>query len=897
MGHHLLSELVADVGPKKCSFQHPATAQHRRAMLAPRTVCSRCASRLHLASASVARFSAAADGVSAQSTERQPSDKAKAHRNSDAGRQRPQINQSNGSPVRSMTGKGKLSAVALFNDVVKRPSSDAAGQHSVPATTLGEWEIAAKMKELMEANVRTEEKLALFQSDIWPHVKELRGQIPKHLYMSTTKYLASACDAVAEEGLTGSSLALSSMGATIGKWELNVRNQLALSLCHVLLTSRLPSSERTAVVDELLDLWKHISQLRRTSQTRRGLHFVFPSLEETLREMPPPKDAVDPNDRPSNMAPASKALAGMFLQFRLEQAREVIPGLLATLAVLSDPRFARPGTQSKAAPMLSITAGILQRYPVDETYINEAFNSKIRFPPSKTLEVHSYVLHQWSQVVDMLGKDSAWRRDSSGHPKRGGAASASAASVLSSFHKQLRTAYRSRNTGAVVSIWQDLKARLARSPGLGRQLRQEAEFLDFWIFVWCAVRHSSKLQDTLTVMQELGVNPTVRTYTAMMHGWKMCKDADKIEALWQKLFESGLRLDTAIWTERISGLIEAGKPQAGIQALAEMLALWTKTLAAQEGNEAAAAATAVQPSIEVVNAAFMGLIRLDRKAANDVLAWAGREGIAPNIRTYNILLRETFRGDAPEDVQSLLKAMKKQNVEPDAATFTIILEEVLGAMDSASATEQVQAVQQVLSDIEAAGLQPNLETYGKMLYAVASLANGGADEAVSAVQAHMRAAGFSATPHMVTILIERALSRTCGADTVRAILEEHRLTSVNQGDQTLWERVMSAYAVTGDTAAAMGVFKDLAAAGRPVTSLPCLTDLMKALLADATDDSVASAREVVRVVLRHKMRKAATETGGRDARYWRHHFWYLAMENGLVDWDSVPVEIQAKLKG
>ncbi|OAQ62317.1 glutathione S-transferase [Pochonia chlamydosporia 170] len=815
-------------------------------------------------------------------------------------------------PIRK---KDSSSAVALFNDVVQKPDASASksfastvSRPSSSSIALGEWEVAAKMKELIERNdLDDPEKLQLCQNDIWPHVKELRGHLPKHLYILTTQFLSTMCESAAEHGVRGTSVALSKMFGTIGKWDLDLRNQLVLGLCYTLISKKHTSAERNVLLDELLDMWKHISQLRRMSQVQHGhghgLRFVLPTVNEMLAEfstLPTPvsKQEESKNSKGSKMAPTTKDLARIFIQFRIEQSREVVPGLLATLAVLSDPRLAREGSQIKAAPLLNLVTVALADQPADEAYVNDLFASKIKFPPAKLSELQSYVVSQWPQARNMVfRKDSAWRKGtkSSHRPSH----SSGEASGLSIFHKQLRAAYRARNTGAIVSIWQDLKDNLAQNPDLGRQMSEDAEFIDFWIFVWCAVRRPNKLQETLDVMRDINVSPTVRSFTSMMHGWKMCKDVERIESLWNKLVESSLRLDSVIWTARISGLIESGKPESGIQALAEMQSIWKKAVASR-GSVESAAKIAIQPSIEVVNAAFKGLIRLDRRAANEVLAWAGREGIEPNIRTYNILLRESFRTNDPEDVQSLLKAMKKQGVEPDAASFTIILEELLGAMENASAAEQVHVVRQIFADIEAAGLRANQETYGKMLYAVASLANGGADEAIAAVQAHMNAAGLSATPHMVTILIERAVSRNPlppNGAAIRALLREHKLSSVSQGDQTLWERVISAYAVTGDLHSAMRVFDDLARRGRPVTSLPCLTDLLKALLEIGDVADVEDAKKVVAVVLDHMLKRAAAEGSfGRDNRYWRHHFWYLARENGLINWADVPEGLETKLR-
>ncbi|KAK2594538.1 bifunctional glutathione transferase/peroxidase [Conoideocrella luteorostrata] len=910
-------------------------------MYASRGVCWRCAPRMHLAvpptykREAIAWFSsaptdAASVETAASSNSAYQSSRKSVLENDADTRRRPSLSLKQVIPPsfekQSRANLDSSSAVALFNDVVRRsgttgsPGPIAASQPAtesrpgqsqpIAATALGEWEIAARMKEISEKPVEPTERLRLFQNDIWPHVKELRGQIPKHLYMSTTKFLAETCDAVAEQGLTRTGVALSKMCATIGKWDLDVRNQLVLSLCHTLISRKHSSSGRNAILEELVELWKHVSQLRRRSQAQNhhGLHFVLPAVDEVIKDMSSTSSKrKSSSERDTiNMSATTRALTSIFIQFRVEQSRELIPGLLATMAVLSDPRLARDGSQIKAAPLLNLVCAALEQQPADEGYVRNAFASKIRFPPSKLSELQAYIVAQWPQAVDMvLGKDAAWRQGHASSHSKGPSHASSASSGIFIFHKQLRAAYRSRNTGAIVSIWQDLVARLAHNADLGRQMHEDPEFLDFWIFVWCAVRRPNKLQETLAVMQQVSVQPTVRTYTSMMHGWKICKDSERIEALWHKMVGSGLKLDAIIWTERISGLIEAGRPQAGIQALAEMQAIWKKAVAAK-GTPEAAASVAVQPTIEVVNAAFKGLIGLDRHAANEVLAWGGREGIEPNIRTFNILLRESFRSsNSPEDVKSLLMAMKARGIEPDAATFTIILEELLGGMQNASATEQVQVVEQILRDIEAAGLRANLETYGKMLYAVASLANGGADEAIAAVQQHMRAVGLSATPHMVTILIERALSRyplppDAGA-TIRSLLREHRLFNVSQGDQTLWERVMSAHAVTGDVISAIGVFGQLARAGRPVTSLPCLTDLLKALLVDKGDaKAVQDAKEVVHIVLNHKLKKAAAEgelSLGRDGRYWRHHFWFLARENSLINWGDVPPELESKLRG
>ncbi|UKZ79388.1 hypothetical protein TrVFT333_007141 [Trichoderma virens FT-333] len=809
-------------------------------MHASRTICSRCASQIRsvqtralggaalfasMSDASNAASSSTSSNVTSSIT-RDRAGEAPGRQSYSNGRGAPKRGQRRPFNGQSSFAKKKPlrpsedSAIALFKDVVSPEAKGAASQSS----PLSELEIAAKIKELSVKDMDALEKLQVFQTSISPHLDKFCGQLPKHLLLSSTQFLDRMCDEIVERGYTGHGVELSQLYSSLGKADLDVRNQLVLNVCRALIFDKRDSAGRGALLNELTGLWQHISQLRRRSQEHLPLKFVFPSFQDVRQ------DIAEGKATNTHLDPTTRALAALFLQFSPDQARDIMPGLLTTLALLSDSRLVKKGTHIMMNPLLSVVAVALGgREAVTESYISGVFDDRVRFPSAKLSEIQSYVTQQWPHAAKMIHKRSG------------------SSSSFTTLHSQLRSAYLARDQTSVNSIWEDFKSRLDRKPELAMQLHNNAEFLDFWVFVWCASRRPKHLQETFDLMQRLRIHPTLKTYTGMMHGWKTCKDTDRIDALWKKLAGSGQKLDAHIWTERISSLIEAGKPQAGLEALAEMLALWKQA----------------------------GIIQVDRKAAFEVLEWASREQIQPNIRTYNILIRHSFRDDSPDEVQSLLKVMSQQGIEPDAATFTIILEEVIGRMGTASAADQVEAVQLVFQDIQSAGLRPNLETYGKMLYAVSSLANG-TDEAIAAVLTHMRADDFKITPHMVTILIERALRRDPpDMTTIDALLIEHGFSHVSQGDQTLWERVMSANAITGNTERAMAVFNDLHKAGRPVTSLPCLTDLLWALLSGEKRDE---ARHVVDVVLDYKTKDGDWDGDSKDGRYWKHHFWFLAEE-------------------
>jgi pentatricopeptide repeat protein len=755
------------------------------------------------------------------------------------------------------------SAFALFNDVVKPESNAVTTQRS----SLDEWAIAGKMKVLEGMDASPREKLQHFQQEIWPQLDRYRGQLPKHLYTSTTRFLSKTYQTIiANPQDFDLSAEVSVLKAKTNDLNTTARNALVLNLCHLLLTENHSPETQAAILKELNKMWQHISQLRRRSQATKKLQHALPNKDEVYNNVT--KSRSQSGRQGEATHPLVKALAAIFPQFFPDQAQPLVSGLLATVAVLADPNINAQATQKEAARLLDCFDVAFREVEFDETDIAMAFDGRGVMAGNKMAELKAYVMREWQHVPAMLAEDAPWRQAL----KSSRARIAASPKMLQSLHVKLRAAYLARNTGGALSIWQDFRNYLAQQADPSEQLRSAVDFMDFWVFVWCAMRRPAKLQETLEVMAEHGLQPTIKTYTAMMHGWKMCKDIDKIEALWEKLVESGIALDNVIWTERLSSLVELGKTQQAVRALAEMLALWKAAYANNPNTHV------VKPSIEVVNAVFKGLVALDADAARTVLAWAGREGIEPNIRTFNILLRESFKNGRHDQIQTIFKTMQAHGVEPDAATFTVMLEEVLGNMQNAPAAEQVQTVESILEDIQLAGIEANSETYGKMLYAVASLPQ--AEPAIAAIQAHMRRSGLSITPHMITILIERAINQPRpDIDAVRALLREHQLTHVGRGDQTLWERVMSAYAFTAHVDDALKVFDDLTNAGRPVTSLPCLQDLLLALLeAGRTQD----ARVVVSTVMQNKLKSPESA----DNRYWKHHFWHLARQNGLLPADA-----------
>lgn len=791
--------------------------------------------------------------------------------------QQPHFRQRKSTLAKKSRTKTQDPALALFADVVNADESSGPGGGELAARpVVTELELIAKIN-FVKRGTDIVKDYDVFRREIWPHIEKM-PQIPKTVYEATTDMLARVRSNLSwvqgPQGPKAIALEVAQMFSVIGRQDLNNRHDIVVNLCYTLIDKTHPTSRRRVLMTDLIGLWQHISQLRRRGEAGKELRFALPTDQDVIKDLGKIKGLTVKEE--ASPGTIKRALTSLFTLFPPTHAEAILPGLLATVAFLSDKRYSNKTAQIEAAPLLHLVQLVLTRVPGGLTpeAVDAIFLKRNSGVWAKQQKLRGYVINQLPEITKLLLYESDnWQ---SGVRKRADP-EMDGVVRLSTFHKQLRQAYWARNTGAILSIWQNLMTALQNHPQLADDIRYDPHFLDFWVFVWCGVRRGSKLQETMNLMQELEIEPTLKTYTSMMHGWKMAKETDKIEALWSQLLQSGLKLDVIIWTERISSLIDGGHPEQAIEELKHMVAAWKKGVASGKEEEC------VEPTIAVVNAVLKGLLRHgDAQKANAILGWAGKEGFSPDVRTYNILLRETLRGDQSGDAKTLLQSMKQAGIDPDSATFTILLEGVLGRMGpDVKPKEQMEAIEAVFGEFRASGIKPGLETYGKMLYAVARL-SGGSDAAIAAVLEHMRRAGFQITVYMVTILIERALDqRTPDIAKVRQLLREHKLDDIAQGDQTLWERVMSAYAVAGHRDDAVALFDKLEKAGRPVTSLPCLTDLLRTLLAGGEGET---AKRVVKVVWENQMKRQEQS----NERYWKHHFWHLASESGLLKGLDVP---------
>ncbi|AEO57536.1 hypothetical protein MYCTH_2303798 [Thermothelomyces thermophilus ATCC 42464] len=445
-----------------------------------------------------------------------------------------------------------------------------------------------------------------------------------------------------------------------------------------------------------------------------------------------------------------------------------------------------------------------------------------------------------------------------------------------SIHRQLGNAVKSRDLEMVKKAWLELWGD-APVPDAARisELVQWPDLFDYFILAYTMMRRPQQAIEVWNSMERIGIKATTKTWTAMLNGCAKANNARGIKTVWDKLLASGLRLDAAIWTARIHGLFACREPQAGLRALDEMAKYWDAR------DDPRYAAVAVKPAVEAVNAAVSGLLRLNREAdATRVLAWASKRGINPDIYTFNILLRPLVRRGDMKGIDEVFATMRDANVHADVATFTVLLESTLSNIADLPPAQVISLVERILAAMKSSGVEINMQTYAKILYLL--LREGDrAEEPVKAVLAHIWRRGLELTSHIYTMLAEHYFSRDPpDAAAVTALIENRRLHDNKGIDPVFWDRVIKGYCQAGEVRRALDIF-DRHFVGEGTITFGTLYDLLRPLVEAGDMEAAMRVVEAARKI--GKAEEAAGHHGGSEGkRFWRHRFWHLAYEHGLM---------------
>ncbi|KAL1880659.1 hypothetical protein Daus18300_001271 [Diaporthe australafricana] len=620
-------------------------------------------------------------------------------------------------------------------------------------------------------------------------------------------------------------------------------------------------ARKDLLLQDLIDTWivfhRHrMSPSRSGSWGAQGWTFRFPPLDEgrLLKH--------------ARAGEAMKAINMLFPQNTGNDFRDIPAVAIASFVVLADPSHTSLEAQEKAKPLLESMGKILATVPIWKSGLQSIF------PEQPT--VLAYVLDHWDSIISQLRQTDTLRprpekiADKPEMKQRGGPSSI----VI---QKQVTTALGMGDADAVETAWVRFWGRdVVLSEERKEELQGQTELFHYFIMAFTALHQPQRAIEVWDSMTRIGVQPSVKTWTSLLEGCRRSKNAVGIENVWKKLLAADVEVDDAAWSARVVGLIDCGEPEAGLRALDEML-------------------HQSKLSIEPINAAVAALIRLNAmSAARQVLAWASENNIEPNVITFNTLLRPMVRQGSATQVEALLKMMKDKSVEPDVATFTVLLEGLIGSAKDTDSAEQVKVVGDLFSQMEAAGVEANMQTFARMMHLLLSDNPGSKSyEAVEAIRTHIQDKGLAMSPHIHTILVNHYFRlKPPNLAAVEDLMNKGGLKwrmLVRRGlDRVFWERVIKGYAMAGEVDKAFEIFEQVNNVGSALT-LDALTILLSALVKAGR---MEEAKQTVETVKKHRQSMNVNLTGDRDRfrgdrqnqknRYWRHGFWVYAVECGLL---------------
>ncbi|KAF3770501.1 hypothetical protein M406DRAFT_349256 [Cryphonectria parasitica EP155] len=654
-------------------------------------------------------------------------------------------------------------------------------------------------------------------------------------------------------------------------------------------------ARKAELLDDLVESWIIFHRYRLPAneselQTSAEVQFRLPDINEIrLRSYA----------RTGNLIGAM----GMLFHNFATQHREVPAVALATFVLLMDPEHSTVRARRRAEPLLKPIGHILSVVELRRP----AMYSMLEPHPSVML----YVVQRWDGIIAQLREPQRPKPVPPVNvetPRNAGPQSRTvqAQSSIPGFQSRIMNALALSDVTAVEAAWTDYWNQYGHV-GKGSITEMHEGLLDTFIMVFTALRRPQRAVDVWNSMERVGVVPTLKTWTCMIEGCRRAKNPNGLENVWRRLIASGLKLDSMVWKARIVGLMDCRQPEAGLRALSDMLRQST-----QPGG--------VPLQIDSVNAAVAGLIRLNAmSAAKKVLTWASDNGVEPDVITYNTLLGPLVRNGDAVQIDALLKMMYEQKVQPDSATWTILLDGIISNIKNTSPDEQRRSVEKLLQTMDVEGVKANMETFARIMHLVirdGHQSHHHTEGAIGAIYNHIRSKGLQPSPHIYTILLDHYFSRTPPAlDEVNQLLAEcgfdsHHCVLLDRGrrlDKVFWERVIRGYALAGDLDRAFGLFEQVSSLSGSAITLEALEDLLRCLV---RENMMTEARRVVDHVRLHRMNAhahavpttpVAVEMFGAGLpngsersrhRYWRHGFWAFALDCGLLsraEWEQLKV--------
>lgn len=294
-----------------------------------------------------------------------------------------------------------------------------------------------------------------------------------------------------------------------------------------------------------------------------------------------------------------------------------------------------------------------------------------------------------------------------------------------------------------------------------------------------SVRDTKTAVEVWQKMAQLGLEPTVKTYTVMMRGSQNARDVKGMEAFFQRMRQAGLRPDAYSWSIRIFGLLKLRNVSTGMRALSEMGQEWFAAAKAKAVSEGLPADTnwmasnknmvselmkrypgpvdgVPRPNLEVMNAAMAALATTRPDEVPKVFSWGRSFGIEPNLATFNTLLSISMKQHRPTDALEVLQQMQERGLEADSTTWTVIVTSLFegGFLEGLSPSAQQTKILNFIDALsDKSEKLPGINSMGYALIIDRLIKHYQNHTAAAAVYSHMLSRGLKPTTHIYTILM------------------------------------------------------------------------------------------------------------------------------------------------
>jgi len=309
------------------------------------------------------------------------------------------------------------------------------------------------------------------------------------------------------------------------------------------------------------------------------------------------------------------------------------------------------------------------------------------------------------------------------------------------FRKRIGRALEDQNILRVEALWREAQTAFHDVVASGTVNNIPSIVYSHFLMTFMALRRPNRAIDVWNDMVQNNVPLIVGTWDAMLKGCGRAKDPKSLEAVWQKMIQSGVQPDAQVWATRIHGLATTGYWESGIRVFHSMTKTWVEAVQqAHQGERLTElpslgdVAGVPKPNTQCLNSLVLGLARGRKyRQLAEIVSSAKAIGVKADVYTFNPLFRTALQDGDMELATRVLRQMGSLGIKPDIASFTMLLEslfredeEIAGNDGKQNVASTVtshdssmdvkhEAALEIFRDMEQAGIEANAWSFSTLI--------------------------------------------------------------------------------------------------------------------------------------------------------------------------------------